>query len=531
MVAVLALSLLSPAWGAAEPSVGGDWVGGFERDGAWVYLQVHFRPEKDRIEGTYDIPLEFTSDKPLANIRLDSSRLRFEMPRADQALLFEGTLAGTTIVGKVVAAGRELSCRLDRTVKIKTDRYVGTYQLEADHYVHIRAWDEFDPGRLQCIDFRTGQFRTLFPSSETSFFTGPSILVTHPVETTVQFAFGGPGKATGLSWTPADSAPQAGQRVNLRYEEISFRSGDVTLNGTLILPETKGPHPAVIFVHPAGPRSRQGLFTWAEFFALHGVAGLTYDKRGVGASSGDWMRSSFQDLADDALAALRFAQGRKDIDAKQMGVWGASQGGWIAPLVASRSSDVAFIISQSGSGVSPQEQELYRSEAWLQADGFPPAEIHKAMALIRSRYECARADQGWEQLAAAERAAESERWYTYTGGAAGKDDPFWGFWRLIYNYDPVPVLEKVKCPVLALWGGLDTFVPVEKSVAVWRKSLAQAGNEDVTLRVFPGGDHSLLDAKTGGLKEVPRLKGFVPDYFEIQKDWLLQRVRVPRGPG
>jgi dienelactone hydrolase len=240
------------------------------------------------------------------------------------------------------------------------------------------------------------------------------------------------------------------------------------------------------------------------------------------------MRSSFQDLAGDALAALRLLQGRKDIDARQIGVWGASQGGWIGPLVASQSSAVAFVISQSGSGLSPEEQELYRSEAWLQADGFSQAEIQKAMTLIRSRYECARTDQGWEKLAAAERAAESEHWYSYTGGAAGKDDPFWGFWRLIHDYDPAPVIEKVKCPVLAVWGGLDTFVDVEKSVAVWRKSLARAGNEDVTLKVYPDGDHSLMTAKTGGLKEVPLLKGFVPGYFEMQKDWLLRWVQVPR---
>jgi dienelactone hydrolase len=528
MVTVLALSLISPAWGAAEPSLGGDWVGGFERDGAWVYIQIHFKQEKAAIEGTYDIPLEFTNDKSLARISLESSRIRFEMPRADQTLLFEGKLEGTTVSGKVLEAGWQSSFRLDRIVKIRTDMYVGTYQLGADHYVHIRSWDEFDPGTLQCIDFRSGQFRTLFPSSETSFFTGPSVLVTHPVETTVQFTVGGQGKATSLSWTQADSAPLVGQRVNLTYEEISFRNGDVTLRGTLILPETKGPHPVVIFVHPAGPRSCKGLFTWAEFFAVYGVAGLTYDKRGVGASSGDWMRSSFQDLAGDALAALQFVKGREDIDAKQIGVWGASQGGWIGPLVASQSSAVTFVISQSGSGVSPEEQELYRSEAWLQADGFSQAEIQKVMALIRSRYECARTGQGWEQLAAVERAAESERWYPYTGGAAGKDDPFWEFWRLIHDYDPVPVLEKVKCPVLAVWGGLDTFVPVEKSVAVWRKSLAQAGNEDVTLKVYPNGDHSLMTAKTGGLKEVPRLNGFVPGYFEMQKDWILRHVRVPR---
>ncbi len=528
MVAVLALSLISPALGAAEPSLAGDWVGGFERDGSWAYIQIHLKQEKAAIEGTYDIPLEFTTGKPLARISLDSSRVRFEMPRADRTLLFEGKLEGAVISGKVAEAGWQSSFRLDRIVKIEPDKYVGSYRLEAGRYIHIRAWDEFDPGMLQCIDFATGQFRTLFPSSKTTFFTGPSVLVTCPVETTVQFTTGDQGKATSLAWTQAGSAPLSGKRVNLTYEEISFRNGDVTLKGTLILPETKDPHPAVIFVHPAGPRSRKGLFTWAEFFAIHGVAGLTYDKRGVGESSGDWMRSSFQDLAGDALAALRLLQGRKDIDAKQIGVWGASQGGWIAPLVASQSSEVTFVISQSGSGVSPQEQELYRSEAWLRADGFSQTEIEKAMTLIRSRYECVRTNQGWEELAAAERAAQSERWYPYTGGAAGKEHPSWGFLRLIYDYDPVPALEKVKCPVLAVWGGLDTFVPVEKSVGVWRKSLAQAGNENVTLKVFPDGDHSLLEAKTGGLKEIPRLKGFVPGYFEMQKDWLLRRVQVPR---
>jgi pimeloyl-ACP methyl ester carboxylesterase len=149
------------------------------------------------------------------------------------------------------------------------------------------------------------------------------------------------------------------------------------------------------------------------------------------------------------------------------------------------------------------------------------------MALIRQRYTCARTDRGWEELAATEKAAQSQRWYPYTGGSAGKDHPFWTFWRLISRHDPVPVLEKVKCPVLAVWGALDSFVPVEKSVAVWRSGLARAGNQDVTLRVFPAGDHSLLQARTGGLQEVPRLRGFVPAYFETQRDWVLQRVRVP----
>ncbi len=222
MVAVLALSLISPMLGAAEPLLVGNWVGGFERDGNWVYIQIHLKQEKAAIEGTYDIPLEFTTGKPLARISLDSSRVRFEMPRADQTLLFEGTLEGTTISGKVVEAGWQSSFRLDRIVKARTDLYTGTYQLGADHYVYICSSDAFDPGTLQGIDFRTGQVRTLVPSSETTFFAGPSVLVTYPVEATVQFTTGGQGKATGLSWAQADSAPLAGKRVNLTHEEISF---------------------------------------------------------------------------------------------------------------------------------------------------------------------------------------------------------------------------------------------------------------------------------------------------------------------
>jgi hypothetical protein len=204
---------------------------------------------------------------------------------------------------------------------------------------------------------------------------------------------------------------------------------------------------------------------------------------------------------------------------------GASQSGWIVALAASKSEDVAFIISQSGSGVGVEEQELYRGEAWLRADGFPESEIQDAMKFIRQRYQCAVTGEGWDALAEVEREASKKSWFAYAGGHAGKDHPFWQFWRLIRGFDPVPVLEKVHCPVLAVLGARDTFVPAEKSARIWREALAKAGNEGVTIRVFPDGDHSLIACKSGGLKETARARNFVPGYFDTLRDWTQKHTR------
>ena len=264
----------------------------------------------------------------------------------------------------------------------------------------------------------------------------------------------------------------------------------------------------------------------AEFFAVHGVASVIYDKRGLGGSTGDWLRAGFEDLAGDSLAVVRLLKSRPGIDARRIGLFGASQSGWIVALAASQSTDIAFIISQSGPGVTPEEQELYRSEAWLRADGFSDQDVGEAMNYIRRRYQCALTGEGWDALAEAEGQLKDKAWFAYTGGSVGKDHPFWHFWRMIRAYDPVPSLEKVTCPVLALLGQKDTYLPAEKSARVWRTALEKAGNRDVTIRVFPDADHSLIESKTGGLKEVARARRFAPGYFETVLEWTLKRVEV-----
>jgi len=161
----------------------------------------------------------------------------------------------------------------------------------------------------------------------------------------------------------------------VRELEVAFRSGNVTLAGTLFVPKVDGPHPGVVLFHGSGPQSRDS-FT-GRWFAEQGVAALAYDKRGVGKSSGDFRTVPFTDLVDDGLAGLAFLKARSDIDPKHIGVWGLSQGGWLGPLAASRSKDVAFVIAFSGPGVSPGEQMIFYDGNLLRDGGCRTATSRK----------------------------------------------------------------------------------------------------------------------------------------------------------
>jgi pimeloyl-ACP methyl ester carboxylesterase len=512
---------------AADDTLAGDWAGGFERGADFVFLQLHFKAEDQRLSGTYDAPLLFQHGRPLEQVATDGSKVSFEIPGKPHSQQFGGEVKHGIISGQMKEGAATKAFRFTRLAPVKAEHYVGTYEIWPGHFMFIRASVELGIGALQFIDFKTGRVGVLFPTSATSFFTGPAVLVPHPIDATVQFTLDAQGRATDLAWAGAEGKEKwSGRRVKLKEEKISVTNGNVSISGTLLLPRTPPPHPVVICVAGGTAAGTREMFRHiAELYAVNGVASLIYDKRGLGNSTGDWLRAGFDDLAGDALALVRLLKTRPGIDPRRIGLFGASQSGWVVALSASRSPDVAFIISQSGSGVTPEEQELFRAEAWLRADGFPDQDVREAMDYIRRRYQCALTGEGWDALAEAEGQLKNKTWFAYTGGSVGKDDPFWHFWSLIRGYDPVPALEKVKCPVLAVFGAKDTFVPVEKSARVWRTALEKAGNRDVTIRVFPDGDHSLIESKTGGLKEVARARRFVPGYFETVLDWTLKRAR------
>jgi uncharacterized protein len=314
----------------------------------------------------------------------------------------------------------------------------------------------------------------------------------------------------------------------LAQEAVSFRSAGNILKGILVLPKLPGPHPAVAFVHGSGSLDRND---WTlhpalrEHLARQGVASLCWDKPGVGASSGDWTQQSFHDRAQEAIDAIKFLNGRPDIERKHVGLWGISQGGWICPLAASLSPDVAFLILVSAPAGTIEEQDLYRVEQAMRADTMPEGDIENALGFARRRIELVRSGS-YEQFDAAQRKVSDARWFKeYVHRLDRKE---FAFAKKNIAYDGRPILKRVKCPVLILVGERDTIVPAKKSAALIEDSLNRAGNKDVTVRTFANADHFMQVTKTGGPRETfakGRKKEFVPGYLTTITTWLAPRVR------
>jgi hypothetical protein len=277
-----------------------------------------------------------------------------------------------------------------------------------------------------------------------------------------------------------------------KEEEIRFQSSSVTLVGTLRLPLTKGKHPALFIMQGSGAVDRDGEWFYADHFTRQGIVTLVYDKRGTGSSGGDYRDESINDFAAEALAGIHYLQSRGEVNPKRVGLYGRSHGGIVAPLAASLSNDVAFIINVSGAGVAPYQQVTYQAEAQMRRDGFSETDIAEAITYMNLKWEVARTGgEGWDRLQAATQNARDKKWLARAQPATKLEDIV-PSWKLEMGYDPMPALEKVKCPVLAIFGELDTFTPVAETKANYQKGLGRAGNKNLTIKVFPNADHALL---------------------------------------
>jgi pimeloyl-ACP methyl ester carboxylesterase len=342
----------------------------------------------------------------------------------------------------------------------------------------------------------------------------------------------GPGNDRPVD-KPAPSAAEA-PAAHFREEEVRFCAGGNTLAGVLVLPSTPGPHPAVAFVHGSGALGRND---WTlhpplrEHLARHGFACLCWDKPGVGASGGDWTQQSFHDRAREAIDAVKFLRRRAEIDPGHVGLWGISQGGWIGPLAASLSSDVAFLILVSAPAGTIAEQDLFRVEQGMRADGMPPEDIGRALDFARRRIELLRSGT-FEALDSAQREVARHRWFADYVHRLGPRDFAFGVKNIAYEGQSA--LERVQCPVLVIVGERDTVVPAKEGAATIADILTRAGNADVTVKIFPDADHFLHQTKTGGPREMAsagRVKTLASGYLTTVTGWLGERLTArPHSP-
>jgi pimeloyl-ACP methyl ester carboxylesterase len=418
--------------------------------------------------------------------------------------------------GRVVSAGDESQLR----------EYVGTYEWSPDKFVYLQLWSELS-GKNQLVAFdESGEVRALYPTDRDNFFAGPGAAMPTATESRIRFARDGSGKISGLTWQREGDSARDARRVEIeKRENVHFSNGDVKLVGTLISPIEGTKHPVIILVHASGAEDREYLLPFAYFLVRHGIAVLGYDKRGVGGSTGDWRIASFDDLAGDVVAAFDYLKSRSDVDSSQIGMLGWSQAGWVMPLAAVRARGIAFLISVAGAGVPAAETTIDQTTNDLRARGMKPETVDQIVNLMKLQYRFARTGEGWGDYAASRAALVAQLGQAPETFPASANDPYIGFVRRLYFYDPAPTLRQLHIPVLALFGELDDNIIAEKNKAAWEAALRTGGNRDYTLRILPQANHLMLEAKVGSTPEMPSLKRFVPAYAATVIDWLAARVR------
>ena len=319
-----------------------------------------------------------------------------------------------------------------------------------------------------------------------------------------------------------------------REPAIAFpSSGDsMRVGGMLVLPEGRGPFPAVVWVTGSDADSRRVWSTEARVLASKGVASLLYDKRGVGESDGaSHDLASWDDLASDVEGALSYLRSRTDlIDTARLGLVGQSQGTWINAKVAARDSGVRLVANISGSGISAAEQETYRTGALMRAAGFSEQEVARAQDFQRRKFAVARTGLGWAALDSIMQRlrADSVKWFPgYGTGAASRTLAGLRLYGVLqFNYDPFRDLEKIRAAVLVLMGEQDRVFPPARVVERMQTALARGGNRDFTGRILTGTGHGMTVVQSWEGRPFRRVIN--PEFLAVITDWIAERMARPR---
>ncbi len=361
------------------------------------------------------------------------------------------------------------------------------------------------------------------------------------------------GTALPLELTRTEEAPQIKRPQEpkppypYREEKVTFENKEdgTKLAGTLTLPDTTGQFPAVVLISGSGPQDRdetvfghRPFLIIADHLTRKGIAVLRYDDRGVGGSSGDFSSATTEDFVGDALAAINYLKGRQEIDPRNIGLIGHSEGGLVAPLAATRSNDVAFIVLLAPPAIKGEDLLHIQAELIARANGVPEAAIQKNLALQDTVLKIAKQVKDVEkaraqikeilQQALAEMTEEERNAIGLNSELIDKqvDEVLSPWFRYFISYDPRPALAKVRCPVLALYGEKDLQVPPLNNAPFLEEALISGGNEDVSVKVLPNLNHLFQTAESGSPSEYGTIEETVaPVALEVITKWILERLR------
>jgi len=568
-IAALAAALLFLAGAGAaqaQQTAVGDWAGTLvSGPGQSFHLGIHIRQAGAELAGTLDDPSRAIAGVALADVAQSGDAFSFKVPIQAAPARFEGKwdAASRRWVGQWTQSGQSLPMSFAPGVQPTLPRIagldgawdgvleVGASQLHLTLHVKTgpagtAAWmDSLDQMAYgldveglkregDAVSFELAALHAGFSgnlgrdgrSLAGQFKQGPSTL---PLSLTRR-APDAEAAAMRRPQTPKPPYPY-------KSEDVAFAGGaaGVHLAGTLTTPPGAGPFPAVVLIAGSGPNTRnepllghQVFLVLADYLTRHGIAVLRYDKRGTGASGGDYGKATTLDFAADAEAAAAYLRGRPQVDPRRVGLIGHSEGGLIAPIVAVKDPKIAFIVLMAGPGVDGLDILMEQGRLIPKAMGVSDALIDKGAALRKALFDTVRGEKD-PKVAAAKLKAVADAWAKANDVApqfveiqASLVNSDW--FRFFYDYDPAKMLRRVRCPVLALIGSKDLQVPAEQNLPPIRAALAH--DPDAEVEELPGLNHLFQTAKTGSPGEYVQIEETIaPMALETITGWIVKHVQ------
>ncbi|MBN1299946.1 MAG: alpha/beta fold hydrolase [Melioribacteraceae bacterium] len=547
----------------------GDWEGLLRTGGVSLKLVFHIKDNDGIYKATMDSPDQGAYGISIDEVTIDGSKLTLEIKKIMVA--YTGSLNddGTSIFGTWKQGPVEYTLNLRReTVKA----------MNPDEIVFDELWDGIL--KVSAIELRivlkiytdaNGSLAAFMdsPDQEVKNISVSSINISDSGLIFTADAIGGSFEGTfnNERTTLSGTWKQAGQNMKLNFkkvdkleeairpqnpqkpypykeEEIFFESieSDITLAGTLTIPEGEGYFPGVVLVSGSGPQDRDGtifnhkpFWVLADYLTRNGIAVLRYDDRGTASSQGDFSRATTEDLTLDAISAVNYLNSHDKINKDMIGIIGHSEGGLIASLAAVNSDLTDFIVLLAGPGLPGKDILLMQLELIMRADGASEEIIVKELELSEKIYNVVESTQD-DETAKSKISLLLDDYFNSLSGEEKDNLPnskdtmlkqayqlLSPWFRFFIRYDPRPTLEQVTIPLLALNGEKDLQVPSNENLGAIEKALEKGGNNSFKLLELEGLNHLFQKTSTGAIAEYGKLEEtFSSAAMEIIKNWIIK---------
>ena len=563
------MCVLSPALGAADEKSTGDlWYGTMDVGPRLFRFRIEPVPDADIPTGRQLVSLDEGGQIfQLDNFQLDDAELRFGLKLTKAMYSGRITDGGKTSTGTWKQSGTAFDLILHRVAVAPADRpdeiWTGTMNaLFQKLTMRFRVYREDDGTEniyFDSVSQKSGGFKAMRTTKGDQWTISVAAIggafegALNTEKTEVKGKWTQGGAKLDLVLTQEESLREEVVKPPVRpqtpvapfpyrTEEVSFRNeaDDVQLAGTLTIPAIDHPCPAVVLISGSGPQDRdetildhKPFWVIADHLSRHGIAVLRFDDRGTGASKGDFSSATSENFANDVEAAFDHLTRDTRIAKNAIGVMGHSEGGIIAPMVAARRNDVAFAILMAGTGVNGKEILLSQGQLILRAEGVTEENLLNIqrmtqLAMIDTVLEAA-ADATHDELVAAamrrlteslpeESLSDDNLKDTVSAGIQRMHSPWF---RFFLTYEPATLLQRVKCPVLALNGEKDVQVDPRLNLPAIQAAVEKGGNTRFKTVEFPALNHLFQSCTTGGLSEYQTIEETIsPTVLQTITDWI-----------